>query len=74
MATRHVRVGIFIEYLDHDHGHWCNTCRLSTGLRVWVAVHTLNSAGRMHLQTRGYCTDCEGNDVTFDEDTAGGCD
>lgn len=57
-------VSVYVEYLDHDHGHWCNTCRLGTGLRMWVAVY---SAAGMHLQTRLYCYECGGRDVTIDE-------
>lgn len=56
---------VWAEYVDHDTGHWCNTCRLSTGLRLWVMVSHL---GRAHLQTRLVCTECEGHDVTADPD------
>lgn len=56
-------VSVHLEYLDHDTGHWCNTCRLGTGIRIWVAV---SIPGRMHLQQRLYCYECDGRDVTID--------
>lgn len=57
MAT-HMRVSsVHIEYVDHDHGHWCNTCMLSTGIRFWVAV---SHGDRMHLQERLYCYEHQG--------------
>lgn len=58
-------VGVHIEHVDHTHGHWCNRCLLSTGLRVWVAV---SHAGRMHLQEQLYCYQCEGRYVTVSDD------
>ena len=54
-------VSVHVEYLDHDHGHWCNTCQLGTGLRVWVAMRHRD---RMHLQERMYCYECDGRNVT----------
>lgn len=61
MAAKIRSTAVHIEYVDHDAGHWCNTCHLGTGFRIWVAVSHL---GRMHLQTRLVCSDCEGHDVT----------
>lgn len=63
MATRARTVAVRLEYVDHDTGHWCNTCALSTGLRMWVAV--IAQAG-MHLQQRLYCTDCASRDITIE--------
>lgn len=63
MATRARVVSVHLEYLHHDTGHWCNTCLLSTGIRIWVAVHT---ATRMHLQTRLWCYDCQTSNVTIE--------
>ena len=65
MALRVVGVGI--EHVDHESGHWCNVCRLGTGFRIWVAVHL---GGRMHLQTRLWCSECHGTDITLDPDVA----
>lgn len=73
MATgpAHVRlVGIVIEYVAHDTGHWCNTCLLSTGIRVWVAV--ISTHERMHLQERLHCYECSGRDVTVAADAGHG--
>lgn len=53
------------EYLDHDTGHWCNTCRLGTGNRIWVALHF---PGRAQLQVLLWCSECRGDDVTIDPD------
>lgn len=63
MATRHRTVAVVIEYLDHDHGHWCHTCALSTGIRVWV---TVRQGHRMHIQERLHCYECEGSNITLD--------
>lgn len=51
-------VSVQIEYLDHQHGLWCNTCMLSTGVQVWVAV--IGPTG-MHLQQRLWCYEHEGS-------------
>lgn len=56
---------VSLEYLDHDAGHWCNRCNLSTGLRIWVVVGHL---GRAHVQERLWCHECQGRDVTVDPD------
>jgi hypothetical protein len=64
----HVRSTVVrFEYLAHDLGHWCNTCRLPSGMRVWVAVHFDSSDGgsAMHLQQRLTCDDCGGRDVAL---------
>lgn len=58
MATRMRVLSVRVEYLTHDEGHWCNTCMLPSGIRVWVAI--ISRAG-MHLQTRLWCDDHEGS-------------
>lgn len=64
---RHLRtVSVSLEYVDHDHGHWCNTCQRGTGFRIWVMV---TFGDRMHLQQRVYCYDCAGRNVTVTEPT-----
>lgn len=56
--AHHARVvAVRLEHLDHEHGLWCNTCMLSTGMRFWVAVI---SPTRMHLQERLWCYEHEG--------------
>lgn len=55
------------EYVDHDTGHWCNRCLLSTGLRIWVVASYLT---RCHLQTWLWCSECQGHDVTVSPDVA----
>lgn len=62
MAQRMRVVSVRLEYVDHEHGHCCNTCLLSTGFRVWVAVR--GPLG-MHLQERLHCYECEGRNVTL---------
>jgi hypothetical protein len=56
-VTRTTRVSM--EYVDHDHGHWCNACMKSTGIRLWIMV---SLADRMHMQDRLYCYEHEGSD------------
>jgi hypothetical protein len=51
-------VSVRLEYVDHDHGLWCNTCMKSTGIRVWVAV--ISTTG-MHLQGRLWCYEHQGS-------------
>ena len=63
MATRARTISVRLEYVDHDTGHWCNRCRLGTGLRMWVAV--IATTG-MHLQQRLYCTECASHDITLE--------
>lgn len=63
MAANIRSTAVRVEYLDHDTGHWCNTCNLGTGFRIWVVVSHL---GRMHLQDRLVCSACEGHDVTVE--------
>lgn len=52
MATQMRVVSVSIEYVDHEHGLWCNTCMFSTGIRFWVAI--ISPTG-MHLQERLWC-------------------
>jgi hypothetical protein len=63
MPARYVTVNVVAELLDHDHGHWCPTCLLSTGVRAWVAVRF---GDRMHLQMRTHCTECGSRNITLD--------
>ena len=58
MASRMRVVSVRVEYLDHDHGHWCNTCMLSTGIRFRVAI--ISPTG-MHLQERLWCYEHQGS-------------
>lgn len=58
MAERARAVSVSVEYIDHETGLWCNTCMLSTGARVIVAV--VGPAG-MHLQDRLWCYEHEGS-------------
>lgn len=66
MATRATVIGVHVEVLDHDHGHWCLTCKLSTGVRVFVVIR--RSDGPMSLQTRMQCPECGGHDIEVDPD------
>lgn len=59
MASRMRVVSVSVEYLDHQPGLWCNTCMLSTGIRMWVAV--VARTGGMHLQKRLWCYEHEGS-------------
>lgn len=54
------------EIVAREYGHWCNTCSLPSGMRVYVAV-TLGRVN-MHLQTHLVCDDCGGTDITVDPD------
>lgn len=58
MATRARQVSVHVEYLWHDEGHWCNTCMLGTGFRVWVAIHGPTGT---HLQQRLWCYEHQGS-------------
>lgn len=66
MAAHARVVSVRIEYLDHDTGLWCNTCLLSTGVRMWVAVIHRNAG--MHLQERLWCYEHEGSKGVVPED------
>lgn len=62
MAGERVRItSVFVERLATESGHWCNTCKLSTGVRAWI---TVRSDAGMHLQNGLGCTECGGRDVT----------
>lgn len=58
MATRQRVVAVKVERIDHQHGLWCNTCMLSTGMRFWFAVRL---GPRMHMQERLWCYEHEGS-------------
>lgn len=63
MAAKHHVVRLGVEYLDHEAGHWCNTCLLSTGFRFWVVCRQND---RMDLRQRLHCYECGGHDITLD--------
>lgn len=65
MDRRYTTVAVWVEVVDHDHGHWCRTCLHATGIRVWV---TVSQGDRMHMQTRLYCYECGGVDVIVADD------
>jgi hypothetical protein len=51
-----------LELLDHDHGHWCITCQLSTGIRSrWAAINNADQA--LGLRTTLWCTECAGRNI-----------
>lgn len=58
--------GVFVEYVDHDAGHWCRPCAASSGLRIWVAVR-VPACGLMHLQERFLCTRCQSRNVEVEK-------
>lgn len=59
------KVHVKREVVAREYGHWCNTCALGSGMRVYVAA----SAGRsMRLETHLLCDDCGGRDITVDPD------
>jgi hypothetical protein len=66
MAARAAVIGVHVEVLDHDHGHWCLACKLSTGIRAFVVIR--RSDGPMSLQTRMQCLECGGHDIVADPD------
>lgn len=61
--TAHRVVSVKVEAVAHDDGHWCNRCRLSTGIRMWVAVIARD---RMHLQQRVRCDECGTKNITIE--------
>ena len=66
MATERSReVKVKREVVAREYGHWCNTCSLGSGMRVYVAVWLPD---RMQLQTHLVCDDCGGSNVTVDPD------
>lgn len=61
MAMRPVFVQVMrVELLDHDHGHWCRTCLLGTGIRVYAAV-TFGAAS--YVSQHVGCQVCGGGDI-----------
>jgi hypothetical protein len=54
-----------VEVLGHDHGHWCNRCLLSTGVRAHVAM-TIGTHTRMSKAL--WCTECGSRDIEVDPD------
>lgn len=54
---------VVVEVIAHDHGHWCNTCQLPSGVRAWV---TTRCAHVMRIHVTVWCEDCDGRDVTVD--------
>ena len=60
MSTPGRRVAVRLEYLGHQLGLWCNTCLISSGVRVCFAATT---AGRLVLQSTAGCAECGGRDV-----------
>lgn len=58
-------VRLAVEYLDHEIGHWCRRCLLSTGMLFWVAVRGPRG---MHLQLKPWCHECGGTDVEISRD------
>jgi hypothetical protein len=66
MATGgHVTVAVVCEIVAHDHGHWCRTCALATGIRAWVMVRIGHTMG---MQVRAWCEECGGRDIEIDPD------
>lgn len=54
-----------VEHLDHDHDHWCNHCRLSTGVRAWIVRE---SGPALSLTEQLWCVECGSRDVTVSPD------
>ena len=70
MADRMRTAAIQVEVIHHDTGHWCLTCKLATGFRVWAVVRLdsdCGGPGRMHMQVRYWCSECQGRHVVADE-------
>lgn len=63
-----VTVAVVTELLDHDHGHWCRRCALSSGIRAWVTVRI---GGRLTMQVRVWCQDCGSRDIVIDDNPRG---
>ncbi|WP_109507347.1 hypothetical protein [Nocardioides speluncae] len=61
MAAMHRTVHVRTEQVDHEHGHWCNDCMLSTGLRWW---DVLIIGGRWIFRTIWWCHECGGRNIT----------
>lgn len=53
-------VRIRVEQIAVDTGLWCNTCLLSSGVRVWF---TVASGLAMSLRSTTRCRDCGGDDL-----------
>jgi hypothetical protein len=56
------------EVVDHDYGHWCNTCLLATGVRAvtaLVAGHT-----PLRLSQTLICSECMGRDIEVNPDAS----
>jgi hypothetical protein len=64
-------VRVVTEVVEHDHGHWCTSCRLSTGIRATLAITTGDNPDTpTRLLTAYMCSDCSatGTDITPDPD------
>ncbi|UUW88458.1 hypothetical protein [Pimelobacter simplex] len=55
MADQLRVVGVAVEILQAEPGHWCTRCALPSGWIVWVVVR---HGARMHLQEQRYCDEC----------------
>lgn len=58
-------VTVRVEYVGHELGHWCNTCMLSTGVRLWW---TTTTEPETTLRSTVFCTECDGANVSLSDD------
>jgi hypothetical protein len=55
-----MNISMSVETVAHDHGHWCITCALSTGIRFVIST---GLGDRLALQERLICVECGGNNI-----------
>lgn len=53
-------VAVAMEVLLIEGGHWCRSCLLSSGVRIWFVTRT-GPASTLRSGLR--CTDCGGDDI-----------
>jgi hypothetical protein len=59
-----VAVPVHVEVLGVEVGHWCRTCLLGSGMRVWYVNRTL---GSLCLHSATGCTEDDHDDVELTE-------
>lgn len=47
-----MNLAVRTEPLDHDHGHWCITCQLATGIRL---IWAMGIGPALSLRTTLWC-------------------
>jgi len=49
--------------LGYDTGHWCRTCVLPSGIRVWLGVQC---GPALSMRAHVWCRDCGGRNIEIE--------